>query len=61
MWSSDAFSHRHASISDGCLIDTGPKMRRGAESAARQEMLNTSDLLNPFLQQRELLEGQSSY
>jgi len=36
-------------------------MRLGAESAARQEMLNTSDLLNPFLQQRELLEGQSSY
>jgi hypothetical protein len=36
-------------------------MRLGAESAARLEILNTSDLLNPFLQQREPLEGQSSY
>jgi len=36
-------------------------MRLGAEFAARLEMLNTSDLLNPFMQQREALEGQSSY
>lgn len=54
-------AHRHASISDGYLIDTGPKMRLGAEFAARLEMLNTSDLLNPFLQQREPREGQFSY
>jgi hypothetical protein len=32
-------------------------VRLGAELAARLEILNASDLLNPFLQQREPLEG----
>ena len=36
-------------------------MRLGAVFAERLEMLNTSDLLNPFLRQREPLEGKSSY